>query len=65
MPSFKEWLKIKEMLSPVPFPSITNMSPDIGRRLKVNTALNSHTPKLPRWRREMLKKDDQSGYWKQ
>jgi hypothetical protein len=62
--SFKEWLRAREMLSPVPFPSITNMSPEVGSKLKIYTAFNTGEAKVPRWRKRMPKKGSQDGDWR-
>ncbi len=64
MMTFREWLNTREMLSPVPFPSITNMSPEVGAKLKVYTAFNSGVPKLPKWKKRILKQGSQDGDWR-
>lgn len=63
MISFKEWMITREMLSPVPFPSVTNMSPEVGGKLKHLTAFQTGKAKLPKWRR-VLKQGSKDGDWK-
>lgn len=61
---FSDWLKLREMLSPVTLPSITNASPEVGAKLKVLTAFNTGEPKLSRLRKKMLKKGSEDGDWR-
>lgn len=63
MMTFSEWLKVREMLSPVPFPAVTNMSPIVGAKLKHLTAFENGKAKLPKWKR-ILKKGSQDGDWR-
>ena len=60
--TFKEWLAVREMFSPVPVPSVTNRSPEVGAKLKMNTAFNTGEAKVPRWKK--LKKGSQDGDWR-
>ncbi len=53
--TFSEWLKMREMLSPVPFPALTNMSPEIGAKLKQLTALPDGEARIPRYKRNLKK----------
>lgn len=63
MITFFEWLKLREMLSPVPFPAVTNMSPEVGAKLKHLTAFQTGEAKVPKWKRK-LKQGSQDGDWK-
>ncbi len=63
MMTFKEWLKIREMLSPVPFPAVTNMSPEVGAKLKIYTAFKTGEAKVNKKRR-VLKKGSEDGDWR-
>lgn len=63
MITFSEWIKLREMLSPIPFPSITNRSPIVGNKLKNLTAFETGKAKLPKWKR-VLKQGSQDGDWR-
>jgi hypothetical protein len=58
---FKEWLLKKEMLSPVPFATITTPQRE---KLGLLTAMPSGEAKLPRWKKKILKKGNQDGDWR-
>lgn len=60
MKSFQEWLK--EMLSPVPLPAVTNASPEVGYKLKILTAFNTGEAKISKKR--ILKKGSEDGDWR-
>lgn len=62
MISFSEWLKMREMLSPVQFPAVTNMSPEVGSKLKIYTAFNTGKAKVSKKR--VLKQGSQDGDWR-
>lgn len=64
MISFRAWLQMREMLSPVPFPSVTNMSPEVGFKLKMYTAFHTDEPKMSRRRLKALKKGSKDGDWR-
>jgi hypothetical protein len=59
MTTFREWLKMREMLSPVPFPAITTAQRD---KLGFLTAMPNWKAKIPRWK--VLKKGSKDGDWR-
>jgi hypothetical protein len=62
MLTFTEWLKVREMLSPVPFPAVTNMTPEVGAKLKIYTAFNTGKAKISK--RRILKQGSEDGDWR-
>lgn len=62
MKSFKEWMLQREMLSPVPFPSLTTPQ---RAGLGLTSALPTGQAKLPRWKRTLAKpKAAEDGKWR-
>lgn len=62
MKAFKEWLLRREMLSPVPFPTLT--APQRAG-LGLLSALPTDKAKLPKWKRDEVKpKNAEDGKWR-